>query len=127
MSKKWTETEVVLLKNCIEDGYTLVRIQEQFFQNGFKRTVGSLKYKANALGLKLTEKEAYQSVTDTVQDEMIGDLTKVDEEIRKTVDKLTKNVGMVNRRVTVYRNRSRMLLMLFVGVILVGGVLYVIG
>tara|TARA_R100000388_G_scaffold42218_1_gene32377 strand:- start:215 stop:598 length:384 start_codon:yes stop_codon:yes gene_type:complete len=127
MSKKWTETEVVLLKNCIEDGFTLVRIQEQFFQNGFKRTVGSLKYKANALGLKLTEKEAYQSVTDTVQDEMIGDLTKVDEEIRKTVDKLTKNVGMVNRRVTVYRNRSRMLLMLFVGVILVGGVLYVIG
>ena len=127
MSKKWTETEVVLLKNCIEDGFTLVRIQEQFFQNGFKRTVGSLKYKANALGLKLTEKEAYQSVTDTVQDEMIGDLTKVDEEIRKTVDKLTKNVGMVNRRVTVYRNRSRMLLMLVVGVILVGGVLYVIG
>ena len=127
MSKKWTETEVVLLKNCIEDGYTLVRIQEQFFQNGYKRTVGSLKYKANALGLKLTEKEAYQSVTDTVQDEMIGDLNKVDEEIRKTVDKLTKNVGMVNRRVTVYRNRSRMLLMLFVGVILVGGVLYVIG
>tara|TARA_R100000353_G_scaffold44808_3_gene35984 strand:- start:639 stop:1022 length:384 start_codon:yes stop_codon:yes gene_type:complete len=127
MSKKWTETEVVLLKNCIEDGFTLVRTQEQFFQNGFKRTVGSLKYKANALGLKLTEKEAYQSVTDTVQDEMIGDLTKVDEEIRKTVDKLTKNVGMVNRRVTVYRNRSRMLLMLFVGVILVGGVLYVIG
>ena len=127
MSKKWTETEVVLLKNCIEDGYTLVRIQEQFFQNGYKRTVGSLKYKANALGLKLTEKEAYQSVTDTVQDEMIGDLNKVDEEIRKTVDKLTKNVGMVNRRVTVYRNRSRMLLMLVVGVILVGGVLYVIG
>ena len=127
MSKKGTETEVVLLKNCIEDGFTLVRTQEQFFQNGFKRTVGSLKYKANALGLKLTEKEAYQSVTDTVQDEMIGDLTKVDEEIRKTVDKLTKNVGMVNRRVTVYRNRSRMLLMLFVGVILVGGVLYVIG
>jgi len=127
MSKKWTETEVVLLKNCIEDGYTLVRTQEQFFQNGYKRTVGSLKYKANALGLKLTEKEAYQNVTDTVQDEMIGDLNKVDEEIRKTVDKLTKNVGMVNRRVTVYRNRSRMLLMLFVGVILVGGVLYVIG
>ena len=127
MSKKWTETEVVLLKNCIEDGYTLVRIQEQFFQNGYKRTVGSLKYKAKALGLELTEKEAYQSVTDTVQDEMIGDLTKVDEEIRKTVDKLTKNVGMVNRRVTVYRNRSRMLLMLAVGVILVGGVLYVIG
>ncbi|MEC7688840.1 MAG: hypothetical protein VX514_07300, partial [Candidatus Thermoplasmatota archaeon] len=114
-------------KNCIEDGFTLVRTQEQFFQNGFKRTVGSLKYKANALGLKLTETEAYQSVTDTVQDEMIGDLTKVDEEIRKTVDKLTKNVSMVNRRVTVYRNRSRMLLMLFVGVILVGGVLYVIG
>ena len=127
MSKKWTETEVVLLKNCIEDGFTLVRIQEQFFQNGFKRTVGSLKYKVKALGLELTENEAYQSVTDTVQDEMIGDLTKVDEEIRKTVDKLTKNVGMVNRRVTVYRNRSRMLLMLFVGVILVGGVLYVIG
>ena len=127
MSKKWTETEVVLLKNCIEDGYTLVRIQEQFFQNGFKRTVGSLKYKVKALGLELTENETYQSVTDTVQDEMIGDLTKVDEEIRKTVDKLTKNVGMVNRRVTVYRNRSRMLLMLFVGVILVGGVLYVIG
>ena len=65
--------------------------------------------------------------TDTVQDEMIGDLTKVDEEIRKTVDKLTKNVSMVNRRVTVYRNRSRMLLMLFVGLVLVGGVLYVIG
>jgi len=43
------------------------------------------------------------------------------------VDKLTKNVGMVNRRVTVYRNRSRVLLMLAVGVILVGGVLYVIG
>ncbi len=127
MSKKWTETEVVLLKNCIEDGYTLVRIQEQFFQNGFKRTVGSLKYKVKALGLELTENETYQSVTDTVQDEMIGDLTKVDEEIKKTVDKLTKNVGMVNRRVTVYRNRSRMLLMLFVGVILVGGVLYVIG
>jgi|TARA_R100000482_G_scaffold82043_1_gene32455 hypothetical protein len=127
MSKKWTETEVVLLKNCIEDGFTLVRIQEQFFQNGFKRTVGSLKYKVKALGLELTENETYQSVTDTVQDEMIGDLTKVDEEIRKTVDKLTKNVGMVNRRVTVYRNRSRMLLMLFVGVILVGGVLYVIG
>ena len=127
MSKKWTETEVVLLKNCIEDGYTLVRIQEQFFQNGFKRTVGSLKYKAKALGLELTEKEAYQNVTDTVQDEMIGDLSKVDEEIRKTVDKLTKNVGMVNRRVTVYRNRSRVLLMLAVGVILVGGVLYVIG
>ena len=127
MSKKWTETEVVLLKNCIEDGYTLVRIQEQFFQNGFKRTVGSLKYKVKALGLELTENETYQSVTDTVQDEMIGDLTKVDEEIRKTVDKLTKNVGMVNRRVTVYRNRSRMLLMLFVGLILVGGVLYVIG
>ena len=127
MSKKWTETEVVLLKNCIEDGYTLVRIQEQFFQNGFKRTVGSLKYKVKALGLELTENETYQSVTDTVQDEMIGDLTKVDEEIRKTVDKLTKNVGMVNRRVTVYRNRSRMLLMLAVGVILVGGVLYVIG
>ena len=127
MSKKWTETEVVLLKNCIEDGFTLVRIQEQFFQNGFKRTVGSLKYKVKALGLELTEKEAYQSVTDTVQDEMIGDLNKVDEEIRKTVDKLTKNVGMVNRRVTVYRNRSRMLLMLFFGVILVGGVLYVIG
>ena len=127
MSKKWTETEVVLLKNCIEDGFTLVRIQEQFFQNGFKRTVGSLKYKVKALGLELTENETYQSVTDTVQDEMIGDLTKVDEEIRKTVDKLTKNVGMVNRRVTVYRNRSRMLLMLFVGMILVGGVLYVIG
>lgn len=127
MSKKWTETEVVLLKNCIEDGFTLVRIQEQFFQNGFKRTVGSLKYKVKALGLELTENETYQSVTDTVQDEMIGDLTKVDEEIRKTVDKLTKNVGMVNRRVTVYRNRSRMLLMLAVGVILVGGVLYVIG
>ena len=127
MSKKWTETEVVLLKNCIEDGYTLVRIQEQFFQNGFKRTVGSLKYKVKALGLELTENETYQSVTDTVQDEMIGDLTKVDEEIRKTVDKLTKNVGMVNRRVTVYRNRSRVLLMLAVGVILVGGVLYVIG
>ena len=127
MSKKWTETEVVLLKNCIEDGYSLVRIQEQFFQNGYKRTVGSLKYKVNALGLELTENETYQSVTDTVQDEMIGDLTKVDEEIRKTVDKLTKNVGMVNRRVTVYRNRSRMLLMLAVGVILVGGVLYVIG
>ena len=127
MSKKWTETEVVLLKNCIEDGFTLVRIQEQFFQNGFKRTVGSLKYKVKALGLELTENETYQSVTDTVQDEMIGDLTKVDEEIRKTVDKLTKNVGMVNRRVTVYRNRSRMLLMLFVGVILVVGVLYVIG
>ena len=127
MSKKWTETEVVLLKNCIEDGYSLVRIQEQFFQNGYKRTVGSLKYKVKALGLELTENETYQSVTDTVQDEMIGDLTKVDEEIRKTVDKLTKNVGMVNRRVTVYRNRSRMLLMLAVGVILVGGVLYVIG
>ena len=127
MSKKWTETEVVLLKNCIEDGFTLVRIQEQFFQNGFKRTVGSLKYKVKALGLELTENETYQSVTDTVQDEMIGDLTKVDEEIRKTVDKLTKNVSMVNRRVTVYRNRSRMLLMLAVGVILVGGVLYVIG
>ena len=127
MSKKWTETEVVLLKNCIEDGFTLVRIQEQFFQNGFKRTVGSLKYKVKALGLELTENETYQSVTDTVQDEMIGDLNKVDEEIRKTVDKLTKNVGMVNRRVTVYRNRSRMLLMLAVGVILVGGVLYVIG
>ena len=127
MSKKWTETEVVLLKNCIEDGYSLVRIQEQFFQNGYKRTVGSLKYKVNALGLELIENETYQSVTDTVQDEMIGDLTKVDEEIRKTVDKLTKNVSMVNRRVTVYRNRSRMLLMLFVGVILVGGVLYVIG
>tara|TARA_B100001287_G_scaffold55282_1_gene43772 strand:+ start:14727 stop:15110 length:384 start_codon:yes stop_codon:yes gene_type:complete len=127
MSKKWTETEVVLLKNCIEDGYSLVRIQEQFFQNGYKRTVGSLKYKVNALGLELIENETYQSVTDTVQDEMIGDLTKVDEEIRKTVDKLTKNVGMVNRRVTVYRNRSRMLLMLVVGVILVGGVLYVIG
>ena len=127
MSKKWTETEVVLLKNCIEDGFSLVRIQEQFFQNGYKRTVGSLKYKVKALGLELTENETYQSVTDTVQDEMIGDLTKVDEEIRKTVDKLTKNVGMVNRRVTVYRNRSRMLLMLFVGVILVGGVLYVIG
>ena len=127
MSKKWTETEVVLLKNCIEDGFTLVRIQEQFFQNGFKRTVGSLKYKVKALGLELTENETYQSVTDTVQDEMIGDLTKVDEEIRKTVDKLTKNVGMVNRRVTGYRNRSRMLLMLFVGMILVGGVLYVIG
>ena len=127
MSKKWTETEIVLLKNCIEDGYTLVRIQEQFFQNGYKRTVGSLKYKAKALGLELTEKEEYQSVTDTVQDEMIGDLSKVDEEIRKTVDKLTKNVGMVNRRVTVYRNRSRVLLMLAVGVILVGGVLYVIG
>ena len=127
MSKKWTETEVVLLKNCIEDGYTLVRTQEQFFQNGYKRTVGSLKYKAKALGLELTEKEAYQNVTDTVQDEMIGDLSKVDEEIRKTVDKLTKNVGMVNRRVTVYRNRSRVLLMLAVGVILVGGVLYVIG
>lgn len=127
MSKKWTETEIVLLKNCIEDGYTLVRIQEQFFQNGYKRTVGSLKYKVKALGLELTENETYQNVTDTVQDEMIGDLTKVDEEIRKTVDKLTKNVGMVNRRVTVYRNRSRMLLMLFVGVILVGGVLYVIG
>ena len=127
MSKKWTETEVVLLKNCIEDGYTLVRIQEQFFQNGFKRTVGSLKYKVKALGLELTENETYQSVTDTVQDEMIGDLGKVDDEIRKTVDKLTKNVGMVNRRVTVYRNRSRMLLMLAVGVILVGGVLYVIG
>jgi len=86
-----------------------------------------LKYKVNALGLELIENETYQSVTDTVQDEMIGDLTKVDEEIRKTVDKLTKNVGMVNRRVTVYRNRSRMLLMLVVGVILVGGVLYVIG
>ena len=43
------------------------------------------------------------------------------------MDKLTKNVGMVNRRVTVYRNRSRVLLMLAVGVILVGGVLYVIG
>ena len=127
MSKKWTETEVVLLKNCIEDGYSLVRIQEQFFQNGYKRTVGSLKYKVNALGLELTENETYQNVTDTVQDEMIGDLTKVDEEIRKTVDKLTKNVSMVNRRVTVYRNRSRMLLMLAVGVILVGGVLYVIG
>ena len=127
MSKKWTETEVVLLKNCIEDGFSLVRIQEQFFQNGYKRTVGSLKYKVKALGLELTENETYQSVTDTVQDEMIGDLTKVDEEIRKTVDKLTKNVGMVNRRVTVYRNRSRMLLMLAVGVILVGGVLYVIG
>ena len=127
MSKKWTETEIVLLKNCIEDGYTLVRIQEQFFQNGYKRTVGSLKYKVKALGLELTENETYQSVTDTVQDEMIGDLTKVDEEIRKTVDKLTKNVGMVNRRVTVYRNRSRVLLMLAVGVILVGGVLYVIG
>ena len=127
MSKKWTETEVVLLKNCIEDGYSLVRIQEQFFQNGYKRTVGSLKYKVNALGLELIENETYQSVTDTVQDEMIGDLGKVDEEIRKTVDKLTKNVGMVNRRVTVYRNRSRMLLMLVVGVILVGGVLYVIG
>ena len=127
MSKKWTETEVVLLKNCIEDGYSLVRIQEQFFQNGYKRTVGSLKYKVNALGLELIENETYQSVTDTVQDEMIGDLTKVDEEIRKTVDKLTKNVGMVNRRVTVYRNRSRMLMMLVVGVILVGGVLYVIG
>ena len=117
----------MLLKNCIEDGYTLVRTQEQFFQNGYKRTVGSLKYKAKALGLELTEKEAYQNVTDTVQDEMIGDLSKVDEEIRKTVDKLTKNVGMVNRRVTVYRNRSRVLLMLAVGVILVGGVLYVIG
>jgi hypothetical protein len=127
MSKKWTETEIVLLKNCIEDGYTLVRIQEQFFQNGYKRTVGSLKYKVKALGLELTENETYQSVTDTVQDEMIGDLGKVDEEIRKTVDKLTKNVGMVNRRVTVYRNRSRVLLMLAVGVILVGGVLYVIG
>jgi len=127
MSKKWTETEIVLLKNCIEDGYTLVRIQEQFFQNGYKRTVGSLKYKVKALGLELTENETYQSVTDTVQDEMIGDLSKVDEEIRKTVDKLTKNVGMVNRRVTVYRNRSRVLLMLAVGVILVGGVLYVIG
>ncbi len=127
MSKKWTETEIVLLKNCIEDGYTLVRIQEQFFQNGYKRTVGSLKYKVKALGLELTENETYQSVTDTVQDEMIGDLGKVDEEIRKTVDKLTKNIGMVNRRVTVYRNRSRMLLMLAIGVILVGGVLYVIG
>ena len=127
MSKKWTETEIVLLKNCIEDGYTLVRIQEQFFQNGYKRTVGSMKYKVKALGLELTENETYQSVTDTVQDEMIGDLGKVDEEIRKTVDKLTKNVGMVNRRVTVYRNRSRVLLMLAVGVILVGGVLYVIG
>jgi hypothetical protein len=54
-------------------------------------------------------------------------LTKVDEEIRKTVDKLTKNVGMVNRRVTVYRNRSRMLMMLAAGLLLVGGVLYVIG
>jgi len=75
----------------------------------------------------LTENEAYQNVTDTVQDEMIGDLTKVDEEIRKTVDKLTKNVGMVNRRVTVYRNRSRMLMMLAAGLLLVGGVLYVIG
>tara|TARA_R100000231_G_scaffold15691_1_gene16728 strand:+ start:719 stop:1102 length:384 start_codon:yes stop_codon:yes gene_type:complete len=127
MSKKWTETEIVLLKNCIEDGYTLVRIQEQFFQNGYKRTVGSLKYKANALGLKLTEKEAYQSVTDTVQDEMIGDLTKVDVEIRKTVDNLTKNVGMVNRRVTVYRNRNRLLWMVAAGLLLLGGVLYVIG
>ena len=127
MSKKWTETEVVLLKNCIEDGFTLVRIQEQFFQNGYKRTVGSLKYKVKALGLELTENETYQNVTDTVQDEMIGDLTKVDEEIRKTVDKLTKNVGMVNRRVTVYRNRSRMLMMLAAGLLLVGGVLYVIG
>ena len=127
MSKKWTETEIVLLKNCIEDGFTLVRIQEQFFQNGYKRTVGSLKYKVKALGLELTENETYQSVTDTVQDEMIGDLTKVDEEIRKTVDKLTKNVGMVNRRVTVYRNRSRMLMMLAAGLLLVGGVLYVIG
>ena len=127
MSKKWTETEIVLLKNCIEDGFTLVRIQEQFFQNGFKRTVGSLKYKVKALGLELTENETYQNVTDTVQDEMIGDLTKVDEEIRKTVDKLTKNVGMVNRRVTVYRNRSRMLMMLAAGLLLVGGVLYVIG
>tara|TARA_B100000927_G_scaffold274108_1_gene253056 strand:- start:191 stop:574 length:384 start_codon:yes stop_codon:yes gene_type:complete len=127
MSKKWTETEIVLLKNCIEDGFTLVRIQEQFFQNGYKRTVGSLKYKVKALGLELTENETYQNVTDTVQDEMIGDLTKVDEEIRKTVDKLTKNVGMVNRRVTVYRNRSRMLMMLAAGLLLVGGVLYVIG
>jgi len=127
MSKKWTETEIVLLKNCIEDGFTLVRIQEQFFQNGYKRTVGSLKYKVKALGLELTENETYQNVTDTVQDEMIGDLNKVDEEIRKTVDKLTKNVGMVNRRVTVYRNRSRMLMMLVAGLILVGGVLYVIG
>ena len=120
-------TEIVLLKNCIEDGFTLVRIQEQFFQNGYKRTVGSLKYKVKALGLELTENETYQNVTDTVQDEMIGDLTKVDEEIRKTVDKLTKNVGMVNRRVTVYRNRSRMLMMLAAGLLLVGGVLYVIG
>ena len=127
MSKKWTETEIVLLKNCIEDGFTLVRIQEQFFQNGYKRTVGSLKYKVKALGLELTENETYQNVTDTVQDEMIGDLNKVDEEIRKTVDKLTKNVGMVNRRVTVYRNRSRMLMMLAAGLLLVGGVLYVIG
>ncbi len=127
MSKKWTETEIVLLKNCIEDGFTLVRIQEQFFQNGYKRTVGSLKYKVKALGLELTENETYQNVTDTVQDEMIGDLTKVDEEIRKTVDKLTKNVGMVNRRVTVYRNRSRMLMMLAAGLLVVGGVLYVIG
>ena len=127
MSKKWTETEIVLLKNCIEDGFTLVRTQEQFFQNGYKRTVGSLKYKVKALGLELTENETYQNVTDTVQDEMIGDLNKVDEEIRKTVDKLTKNVGMVNRRVTVYRNRSRMLMMLVAGLILVGGVLYVIG
>ena len=99
MSKKWTETEIVLLKNCIEDGYTLVRIQEQFFQNGYKRTVGSL----------------------------IGDLTKVDVEIRKTVDNLTKNVGMVNRRVTVYRNRNRLLWMVAAGLLLLGGVLYVIG
>lgn len=127
MSKKWTETEIVLLKNCIEDGFTLVRTQEQFFQNGYKRTVGSLKYKVKALGLELTENETYQSVTDTVQDEMIGDLTKVDVEIRKTVDNLTKNVGMVNRRVTVYRNRNRLLWMVAAGLLLLGGVLYVIG
>ena len=85
MSKKWTETEIVLLKNCIEDGYTLVRIQEQFFQNGYKRTVGSLKYKVKALGLELTENETYQSVTDTVQDEMIGDLTSASHSVLRTV------------------------------------------
>ena len=127
MSKKWTETEIILLKNCVEDGFTLVRTQEQFFQNGYKRTVGSLKYKVKALGLELTENETYQSVTDTVQDEMIGDLSKVDVEIRKTVDSLTKNVGMVNRRVTVYRNRNRLLWMVAAGLLLLGGVLYVVG
>ena len=127
MSKKWTETEIILLKNCVEDGFTLVRTQEQFFQNGYKRTVGSLKYKVKALGLELTENETYQSVTDTVQDEMIGDLSEVDVEIRKTVDSLTKNVGMVNRRVTVYRNRNRLLWMVAAGLLLLGGVLYVVG